>query len=168
VSAVAASSSLRRLHRIALVLGIAVLLITGAGGYLWQQRSAAADRATAAKSCVTDAGAAAQAIFSYDYRSFDAGVANARRYTTGQFSGEYVRTTAGLKPLATSEQAIVKAQVSAIGVQDISGGTVTVLVYLNQYRRNAKVTGEKIDQNRVVLTMRRDGGGWKVAAATAV
>jgi Mce-associated membrane protein len=156
------------MRRTALILAVAVLITVAAGGYLWQEQSAAVGRAADAKSCVADAGTAAQAIFSYDYRSFDAGVANGRRYTTGPFAGEYVKTTASLKPLATSEQAVVQAQVSAIGVEDITGGTVTVLVYLNQYRRNAKISGEKVDQNRVVLTMRRDSGTWKVAAATAV
>jgi Mce-associated membrane protein len=156
------------MRRTALILAIALLLTAAAGGIVWRERSAATGRAADAKSCVANAGTAAQALFSYDYRSFDAGVANGRRYTTGQFTGEYVTTTASLKPLATSEQAIVQAQVSAIGVEDITAGTVTVLVYLNQYRRNAKISGEKVDQNRVILTMRRNAGTWKVAAATAI
>ena len=154
--------------RLALILAAALLITAGAGGLLWRQREAAAADGAAAQACVAGAGTAAQAIFSYDYRSFDAAVANGSRYTTGQFAGEYVKMTAGLKPLATSEKAIVRAQVSATGVEEVAGDTVTVLVYLNQYRRNAKVSGEKVDQNRVVLTMRRDGGTWKVAAAAAV
>ena len=43
-----------------------------------------------------------------------------------------------------------------------------MLVYLNQYRRNANITGEKVDQNRVVLTMVRIGGGCKVEQASAI
>jgi Mce-associated membrane protein len=158
----------RRMRRIAAILAVATLLTAGIGGYVWHRQDAAAERSEAARSCVAQAGTAAQAIFSYDYRSFEASVADGSRYTTGQFAGEYVKMTASLKPLATSEQAIVRAQVSAIGVEDVSGDTVTVLVYLNQYRRNAKISGEKVDQNRVVLTLRRTDGGWKVAAAAAV
>jgi Mce-associated membrane protein len=41
-------------------------------------------------------------------------------------------------------------------------------VYLNQYRRNANITGEKVDQNRVVLTLVRVGTDWKVADASAI
>jgi Mce-associated membrane protein len=158
----------RRLRRTALILAVATVVAAAAGGYAWRQRNAADDRAAAAQSSVAQAGTAAQAIFSYDYRSFDAGVANGSRYTTGQFAGEYVTMTAGLKPLVTTEKSIVTAQVSAIGVEEVTGNTVTVLVYLNQYRRNAKITGEKVDQNRVVLTMRKADGAWKVAAAAAV
>ncbi|MEV6631716.1 hypothetical protein AB0M54_13295 [Actinoplanes sp. NPDC051470] len=157
-----------RRKRVALVLAVVTAVAGGAGGWLWWQRDAGAARATAAKASVADASTAAQAIFSYDYRSWDASVANGSRYTTGGFSGEYVKMTAGLKPLATTEKAIVQAQVSAIGVEEVGGDTVTVLVYLNQYRRNAKISGEKVDQNRVVLTMRRADGTWKVAAAAAV
>jgi Mce-associated membrane protein len=151
-----------------MVLAVAVVVAAGAMGFLWRERAAADGRAATAQVCVAEAGTAAHAIFSYDYRSFDAAVANGGRYTTGQFAGEYVKMTSGLKPLATGEKAIVRAQVSAAGVEEIRGDTVIVLVYLNQYRRNAKVSGEKVDQNRVVLTMRADGGSWKVAAAAAV
>ena len=58
---------------------------------------------------------AAQAIFSYDYRTFDASVAKARTFITGGFVGEYAKTTAALKPTAVKVQAIVQAQVSAVG-----------------------------------------------------
>jgi Mce-associated membrane protein len=158
----------RKARRLALILAVVTVVAAGAGGYLWWQRDAAATRETASKASVAAAGTAAQAIFSYDYRSWEASVANGSRYTTGGFSGEYVKMTAGLKPLATTEKAVVQAQVSAAGVEEVTGDTVTVLVYLNQYRRNAKISGEKVDQNRVVLTMRRADGTWKVAAAAAV
>jgi Mce-associated membrane protein len=41
-------------------------------------------------------------------------------------------------------------------------------VYLNQYRRNVSTAGEKVDQNRVVLTMVLVDGDWKVAQAVAI
>ena len=40
-------------------------------------------------------------------------------------------------------------------------------MYLNQYRRNVNTAGEKVDQNRVVLTMVPVDGEWKVVKATA-
>ena len=66
------------------------------------------------------------------------------------------------------EQAIVRAAVSATGVVTAGPDRVELLLYLNQYRRNTNVTGEKVDQNRVVLTMTRVAGDWKVAQATAL
>ena len=86
----------------------------------------------------------------------------------GAFANEYATTTAGLKATAVKEQAIVQVQVSAVGVVSTSGGGVDVLVYLNQYRRNANITGEKVDQDRVLLTLVRAGRDCKVSRAAAI
>ena len=65
-------------------------------------------------------------------------------------------------------QAIVQAQVSAVGVVTVTDGDVQVLVYLNQHRRNANITGEKLDQDRVVLTMSPSDHGCRVEQASAI
>jgi Mce-associated membrane protein len=147
---------------IAIALGAAV---AGAGWYEHQQTDR---RDVAVRQSLAAATAAAQAIFSYDYRSFDTSVANARAFVTGAFADEYARTTAALKPNAVSEQAIVRAAVSASGVVSAGPDRVELLLYLNQYRRNTNITGEKVDQNRVVLTMVPVKGAWMVSHAVAI
>ena len=150
-------------------LAIAVLLVALAfAGLAWFEHHRTAGRDVAARQSTAAATAAAQAIFSYDYRSFEASVANGRSFATGAFADEYAQTTTALKDSAVKEQAIVRAAVSASGVVSATADRVEVLLYLNQYRRNANVTGEKVDQNRVVLTMVRHAGEWKVSAATAL
>ena len=150
---------------------VAAGLVVGVAGLAFaagRSASAAADRTAQGQACLGSATAAAQAIFSYDYRSFDASVANGRGFTTGDFAGEYEKTTAGLKPVAVQQQAIVRAEVSAAGVIDVAPGRVELLLYVNQYRRNTAITGEKVDQNRVVLTMVPDGSSCKVIKAEAI
>ncbi|MEU7874878.1 hypothetical protein [Dactylosporangium sp. NPDC049140] len=147
------------------VLIVAALGLAGTGWYFTDEhhrRDVAVRQSTAA------ANAAAQAIFSYDYRSFDASVANGKGFTTGGFADEYAQTTTALKSNAVAEQAIVRAAVSATGVVSAGLERVELLLYVDQYRRNANITGEKVDQNRVVLTMVPVGGAWKVAHAIAV
>ncbi|WP_426511326.1 hypothetical protein ACPPVO_12290 [Dactylosporangium sp. McL0621] len=147
------------------VLIVAALGLAGAGWYFTDEhhrRDVAVRQSTAA------ANAAAQAIFSYDYRSFDASIANGKGFTTGGFADEYAQTTTALKSNAVAEQAIVRAAVSATGVVSAAPTRVELLLYVDQYRRNANITGEKVDQNRVVLTMVPVGGAWKVAHAIAV
>jgi Mce-associated membrane protein len=156
------------LRRTVAVLAVAAVLAGAVAGLAWFAAGRSQQRDAAGRACMTAATAAAQAIFSYDYRSFDAGVAAAKPYTTGDFAKEYARTTASLKPTAVKEQAVVQAQVSALGVIQSASGHVDLLVYLNQYRRNANITGEKVDQNRVVLTMTKIGNAWKVSHATAI
>ncbi|WP_433615056.1 hypothetical protein ACQP2P_10430 [Dactylosporangium sp. CA-139114] len=150
----------------ALLAAIAVALgVAGAG---WYNADEHHRRDVAVRQSTAAANAAAQAIFSYDYRSFDASVANGKGFTTGDFADEYAQTTAALKSNAVAEQAIVRASVSATGVVTATASRVELLLYVDQYRRNANITGEKVDQNRVVLTMIPIAGAWKVSHAIAV
>ena len=87
---------------------------------------------------------------------------------TGGFATEYDQTTAALKATAITEKAVVRAAVSSTGVVSARPGRVELLLFLNQYRRNANIDGEKVDQNRVVLTMVPVKGEWKVTAAAAI
>ncbi|HTJ34106.1 MAG TPA: hypothetical protein VL738_12830 [Dactylosporangium sp.] len=158
----------RRRRRWTAALLLAIVLAGGAGALSWYQHDEARSRETAARQSLAAATPAAQAIFSYDYRSFDASTANARTFITGEFAEEYAKTTAALKPNAVAEQAIVRATVSSAGVITATGSTVDLLLYVDQYRRNTNITGEKVDQNRVVLTMTRTAGTWKVSHAVAL
>ena len=151
-----------------LVLAVVVLVLAAAVGGLWLQTDRDGRRDADARAALTAATTAAQVIFSYDYRTFDAGVAKAKPYLTGAFAKEYADTTASLKATAAQEQAVVQAQVSAASVVESAGDHVDLLLYLNQYRRNTNISGEKVDQNRVVLTLVRVGGEWKVSAASAI
>ena len=152
-------------RKIAIVVLIAAL---AAGGFAFYQHRDAEQRDVAVRQATAAATAAAQAIFSYDYKAFDASVANGKSFTTGDFTAEYTQTTSNLKTLAVQQQAVVRAEVSAAGVVDVQPGRVELLLYVNQYRRNTAITGEKVDQNRVVLTLVPVDGTWKVAAAQAV
>lgn len=147
---------------------IAVALVLAIAAFLWYDRIRINDADDAAREGLAIAPAAAAAIFSYDYRTFDASVANGRSFTTGSFTGEYAQTTAALKDTAIKEQAVVAAQTSVGGVVSASPDRVEVLLYVNQYRRNVNISGEKVDQNRVVLTLTRVDGGWKVSGAAAI
>ncbi len=151
-----------------ITLAVVVLVVAAAVGGLWLNTSGTDRRDAQGRAAMTAGTSAAQVIFSYDYRTFDAGVAKAKPYLTGAFAKEYADTTASLKATAQQEQAVVQAQVSAASVIESDGSQVQVLLYLNQYRRNTNISGEKVDQNRVVLTLVRVGGGWKVSQASAI
>jgi Mce-associated membrane protein len=149
-----------------LLAGVVVMATLGA--FALYDRGRMGDDQAAARECLAIAPAAAAALFSYDYRTFDASVANGRSFAAGTFADEYAQTTAALKAAAEKEQAVVTAQANSAGVVSAGGDQVEVLVYLNQYRRNVNITGEKVDQNRVVLTMTRVDGRWKVTGAQAI
>jgi Mce-associated membrane protein len=146
---------------------LAGLLLLFAGMALWQERASAA-REDASRESVAAATAAARAIFSYDHKGFDAAVRNGVAFTTGDFTREYEQTTGALREAVMSEQAVVRAEVSAAGVVSATADRVEVLLYVNQFRKNVNIEGEKMDQNRVVLTMLRTPGGWRVVQAAAI
>jgi Mce-associated membrane protein len=162
------AAPLRRLRRTAILLAVVAVLAAGTAGWAWHQADVVQGRENAAHAALAAATGATQAIFSYDYRRFDASVANGRQFVTGQFAEEYASTTANLQAAAEKEHAVVRAEVSAASVVQAAPDRVEVLVYVNQYRRNVNIDGEKVDQNRVVLVMVPVGGDWKVAGAAAV
>ncbi|MEU5724117.1 hypothetical protein [Micromonospora sp. NPDC047738] len=149
-------------------LVVALVLVAAVALAAWYGDRRAGQRDQAVRQALATAPAAAKALFSYDYRTFDDSIANGRTFATGAFADEYAQTTAALKQTATNQQAVVLAEVSATGVVSADSDRVELLLFLNQYRRNVTTAGEKVDQNRVVLTMVPVDGEWKVVKATAI
>jgi Mce-associated membrane protein len=147
------------------LLVAAIVAVAVGGGYAYYSSWRIHQRDVAAAQALAVAPEAATAIFSYDYRTFDAAVANGRQYATGTFAHEYARTTTALKDSVVAERAVVSAQVSVSGVVRADPDHVEVLLYVDQHRRNVTITGERVDQNRIVLTLIRVSGTWKVSAA---
>src|SRR5205807_5016531 len=77
-----------RTHRSVTVLAVATLAVATLAGYAWYGLHAAQQRDRTAHACVVAATPAAQAVFSYDYRTFDASIANGRAFITGPFANE--------------------------------------------------------------------------------
>jgi Mce-associated membrane protein len=155
-------------RRLTIILGVVAVLALGLSVAAWLDADRAERRERAAAEALATAASATTAIFSYDYRGFDASVTNGKQFITGDFANEYAQTTATLKPAAEKEQAVVRAEVSSAGVVEASPDQVEVLLYVNQYRRNVNITGEKVVQNRVVLTLVPVDGQWKVSHALAI
>jgi len=151
-----------------LILPFVALLLLGFATLAVLQERSSHQRQDASRESVAAATAAARAIFSYDHKGFDAAVNNGRSFTAGDFTREYEQTTSALREAVLSEQAVVRAEVSAAGVISAEADRVEVLLYVNQFRKNVNIQGEKMDQNRIVLTMAKTPAGWKVVQAAAI
>ncbi|HEY3502548.1 MAG TPA: hypothetical protein VGN37_07115 [Actinocatenispora sp.] len=164
----AARRRVAALHVVVIVLAVlAVLSLPLAGLALYASHRA--DSTKEAESQATSvAQAAAPAILSYDYRTFDASVSRGKKYTGGAFAGQYAKSTGGLKASAKKVRAVVKARVAATSVVSASPNQVVLLMYVDQYRQNINIDGQKVDQNRVLFTMTRQDGSWKVTKVTAI
>ncbi|MER5378233.1 hypothetical protein [Streptomyces sp. NPDC002553] len=120
---------------------------------------------------------AAPVVLSYDHRRLDRDFDRARARLTGKFRDEYGRTTkAVVGPTARKYKGAVKAMVveppgggaPAASVVSASPDRVVVLLFVNQVTESTRITGSRVDLNRVRMTMSRTPGGWKVSAVDAL
>jgi Mce-associated membrane protein len=112
---------------------------------------------------------AAEALFSYDYRSLPADRIRAKRYLAGSFAQKYLKNFDALEKqkdgspgLAVQTKAVVTASSQGSGVVDAGADKARVLVFVNVVSRKAE-GDPQIFQNRVAMTMRKDGDRWLVS-----
>jgi Mce-associated membrane protein len=146
----------------------AAVLIGAGGGWAGWSGAQAASAEDARRDGLGAAVAAAQAILSYDHRHFGADTKAAAQRTTGEFRKEYADTSRTVAPLAKQYQAVVEASVKAASVVRATPDEVVTLLFVDQSTRSTRVTGTKIDQARVRLTMVRADGDWRVAKVEAL
>jgi Mce-associated membrane protein len=112
---------------------------------------------------------AAKAVLSYDYRTLPADRKRASAYLTPAFRTEYLKNFTllekqkdGTPGAAIQTKTAVTSSVLGSGVMDAEDGVARVLVYVNQVStRPGK--DPQIFQNRVAMTMEKDGNRWLVA-----
>lgn len=153
---------------VATLLGVGVVV----GNWIWGPGDHGEAAGKAAKTT-------AAALFSYDYRDFDASVENALSHAAGDFADQWKKTAEGLRETAVKEKAQVVASVVDVAVLNANttytddagtdySGVVEVLTFMDQKTKNANIEGQKVDQSRVVLMMAFIDGSWKAVSATAV
>ncbi|MEB8341196.1 hypothetical protein OKJ99_27205 [Streptomyces endophyticus] len=122
---------------------------------------------------------AAPVVLSYDYRHLDRDFAAARDRLTGDFGDfgdEYRRTTSkAVGPAAKKYHGVVKAAVAqvsgdapAASVKSASADRAVVILFVNQTTRSTRISGPRVDLNRVRMTMSRTSDGWKVSGVDAL
>ncbi len=151
------------------VLAVLVVLAAALAGTLFVQQRTSQQTETARDEGLTSSRAAARVLFSYDYRSLDKDFKAGLALTAGDFRNEYMRTTSTVvQPVAVQYKAVVRAEVVVAGVVSAKPHEATTIVFLNQTTTSTRVTGTKVDQSRVRMTLRETGGQWKVTAVTAL
>jgi Mce-associated membrane protein len=151
----------------ALLAVLTVIALVVAGWFALQVRkdtrvADARDEAPAA------AERASKALFSYDYRHLPADRDRAGDYVTPSFGKKYLKNFDQLEKqddgspgLAVQSKTVVTASVLGSGVVDAESDVVRVLVYVNQVSQKPG-KDPQIFQNRVAMTMTRDGNRWLV------
>jgi Mce-associated membrane protein len=150
------------------VLAVLLVVALAVDGFLfWKQQRDQEAAARALHSAVTVAPSvaerAAEAVLSYRYNTFDKDVAEARQYLSDDYRPAYIRSIRDVVSTPAHEiGAVVEAQVLSSGVVDASGERADVLLFVNQTTTSAADTQAQTALNRVVFTMVRAEGTWKV------
>lgn len=165
----AAESMRRRPGRLTLVLvALAGVLAVVVGMLVWDLLQMDA-RADARKAAQVVAAESVETILSYDHASYDKGVTDAKTLMTEQFAAEYSDTVDTVRPEVLDTESVVKAEVVASSVVSADPDRVKALLFVNQTTTGKQVEQPRVDLNRVVVTLERDGdGAWLVADIDAL
>lgn len=154
----------------ALVLLLAVLTVAALvlAGYFGLKVRSDARVATARDEAPAAAERAAKALLSYDYRQLPADRKRASTFLTDSFKAKYLKNFTllekqkdGTPGAAVQTKTVVTSSVLGSGVMDAESGVARVLVYVNQVSKKPGVDPQ-IFQNRVAMTMKKDGNRWLV------
>lgn len=150
-----------------------VWLVRDSGGPAADVTSAASPEATAVRaeersSLRRFAAEASTRIFSYSWSSLDADKAEARALMTGDMSAQYDRTMAGVATSSRRDRTVVSAEVVDTALVTATASYARVLVFVNQSTAGADLAEPTLDLDRVLVTLVRTDGEWKVSELDAL
>ncbi|MXP23298.1 hypothetical protein GIY30_18335 [Gordonia sp. HNM0687] len=156
----------RRPGAIGVAGALAVASVATAGtAYLTIHRADAAtdDAATQAVLAAADNGAVS--VLSYSPESLDADFARARSSLTGQFLNYYQEfTDKVVKPAATENDVVTKAQVVRSAVAELSKDNAQVLAFINQTTTSKNKPEPELTSSSVRITLQQVDGDWLISS----
>ncbi len=108
-----------------------------------------------------------QQVLSYDWKTLDEDVTAAQKLLAPSFRGEYTRAMDGVKAQTVKNQVKLTADAVATSIVSASDRKVEALVFVNQVTTAKGTQNQRLDQNRVLVTLTRDGGEWRVSKMDA-
>ncbi len=158
------------------VLVVLCLVLAATAGYGWY-RSEHPDEGKAPDGAITssqarDAGLQAaskltQQVLSYDWQTIDADIKASEAVLAPSFRREYSKTMSGVKAQTIKNQVKLTAAVVASSIISATEKKVEALVFVNQVTTAKGAGNQRVDQNRVRVTLTRDGGDWRVSKMNA-
>jgi hypothetical protein len=171
----APSSKAPLLGSLRLMVGLLVLclVLAGVAAYAYSTRddstkdggpiTSAAARASGLEAATT----LTQKVLSYNFATLDKDVKSSEAVLAPSFRTEYAKTMAGVHDQTLKNQVKLTAQAVATSVVSATPRKVVALVFVNQSTTAKGTTNERVDQNRVLVTLTRDAGEWRVSKMDA-
>ena len=133
-----------------------------------EMRGAVVSSDAARRAGLLAATGAVEKVLSYDAKTLDDNLASAREVLTGEMLEQYDTTMASIRDKTLSRQTSVEAVVVASSGIVATDEHIKALLFVNQTTDDAKARRPRVDLNRVVVTLRRGAGDWKVTRLTAL
>lgn len=161
------------------LLGVLVavcLVLVIVAGYAWwrsehpedgEAPSGAITSAQARDAGMTAASQLTQKVLSYDWKTLDADMSAAEAVLAPTFRTEYSKAMTNVKAQTVKNQVKLTASVVATSIISASEQKVQALVFVNQVTTAKGSGNQRLDQNRVRVTLTRDGGDWRVSKMDA-
>lgn len=166
-----------------LLVALLVLCVglAGAVGLAWwrdEHPPAAATTATTATTAAITSAAArdsgpqaaarlTRTVLSYDWRTFEEDVAAAARVAAPGFRKQYARTMSGVRAETVRNRVTLTAVPVDTAIVSASSSRLVALVFVDQITTARGSANRRLDQNRVLVTLTRHGGEWRVSKMDA-
>jgi hypothetical protein len=158
--------------RLLVGLVILCLVLAGVAGYAWW-RAEHPDDGAAPNGAITSTGARdqgmqaaaqlTQKVLSYNWETLDADIKAAEAVSAPSFRSEYAKTMAGVKAQTIKNQVKLSADAAATSIVSATENKVVALVFVNQVTTAKGTTNQRVDSSRVLVTLTRGDGDWRVS-----
>ncbi|MDQ6641819.1 MAG: hypothetical protein M3Y66_04920 [Actinomycetota bacterium] len=147
---------------VALMVGLVVIIATGASGVGGSAKDTVAGRDyDAVTRAATDETLAFMAV---DYRNMDPLMAKVLAGSTGQFRQEYQRSSVQLKSAVSAQQSISTGKVLSVGISTLDPNSAVVFIAADSQVQNRSTNGKKQPRYyRLQMDMSKVKGRWLVA-----
>jgi len=108
-----------------------------------------------------------QKVLSYDWKTLDADSKANQKVLAPSFRKEYSKTLAKVKAEAVKNQVKLAAKAQATSIVSATENKVVALVFLNQTTTAKETANQRVDSSRVLVTLTRSGGDWRISKLKA-
>jgi Mce-associated membrane protein len=108
-----------------------------------------------------------QKVLSYDWKTLDADSKANQEVLAPSFRKEYSKTMAKVKAQAVKNQVKLAAKAQATSIVSATENKVVALVFLNQTTTAKDTANRRVDSSRVLVTLTRSGGDWRISKLKA-
>jgi len=108
-----------------------------------------------------------QKVLSYDWKTLDADSKANQAVLAPSFRKEYSETMSGVKAEAVKNQVKLAASTQATSIVSATDNKVVALVFLNQITTAKGTANRRVDSSRVLVTLTRSGGDWRISKLKA-